>query len=251
MFTINGPPARPFHGELVKAEVHARLADRGARPLHAAAGRDPGPARRVEEENLHQPALLRALGRRRRRRGPARPELAPRLQPATARRSTRAIEPEADGALADGDDVDPLVAGRARERDRVRDASHTGAVAYEDARGPYEGRRRRGHPVGKVQSSAGAYRAGDGARAARLPFADPIYLHQVTERGTNRSVPDLPEALADDRGGRGGASTSTCRSSSRATGSAAHAASISSGAYRGGARRMRSRPTPGTGSARR
>ncbi len=39
------------------------------------------------------------------------------------------------------------------------------------------------------------------AHAELRAFADPIYLHQVTERGSGRTWPDLPEALAADGGG--------------------------------------------------
>ena len=49
--------------------------------------------------------------------------------------------------------------------------------------------------LGKAQLSAALNVPGDAHEELRA-FADPIYLHQVTERGSLRTWPDLPEALA-------------------------------------------------------
>jgi hypothetical protein len=58
---------------------------------------------------------------------------------------------------------------------------------------------RHGIRVGKIQVSAGLSVPLPTDRRALEPFADPIYLHQVTQRnadGSLRQFPDLPPALA-------------------------------------------------------
>ena len=54
--------------------------------------------------------------------------------------------------------------------------------------------------VGKAQLSAALIVPAEAHDQLRA-FADPIYLHQVTERGTLRTWPDLPDALEANGGG--------------------------------------------------
>jgi hypothetical protein len=54
--------------------------------------------------------------------------------------------------------------------------------------------------VGKAQLSSALIVPAEAHEQLRA-FADPIYLHQVSERGSKRTWPDLPEALADDGSG--------------------------------------------------
>ena len=106
-----------------------------------------------------------------------------------------AIEPEADGALAT---IDELIAWWPDDLDATVcfDACHS-AVAYEDPDEALDALAAAGIRVGKAQLSA-ALTVPAAAHAELREFADPIYLHQVTERGTRRTWPDLPEALASD-----------------------------------------------------
>jgi sugar phosphate isomerase/epimerase len=109
-----------------------------------------------------------------------------------------ALEPEADGALADCTDLlrwwpDEL------DRDHVTvcfDACHA-AVAYEDPADVLDALAGAGIRVGKAQLSAALAVTGAGVSELER-FADPIYLHQVTRRapdGTLTAWADLPEAL--------------------------------------------------------
>ena len=102
-----------------------------------------------------------------------------------ALRGTRialAIEPEADGALAT---VDELIRWWPDGLENVTvcfDACHA-AVAYEEPEEALDALDAAGIRVGKAQLSAALVvpaTAHDELRA----FADPIYLHQVTERGS-------------------------------------------------------------------
>ena len=79
------------------------------------------------------------------------------------------------------------------------DACHS-AVAYEEPEVALDALDEAGIRVGKAQLSA-ALTVPAEAHQQLQAFADPIYLHQVTERGSHRSWPDLPQALADDGGG--------------------------------------------------
>jgi len=229
VFTINGFPHGSFHGEPVKAEVHApdwrteervdytlRLAkiltvllppaDEGSistSPLSYAAwvdGEDPA-AFTTFTDNLVRVAVelvaLRASG------GPL---------------IHLDIEPEADGVLATTDDLiryyqewllpigtRTLPADVLLDHIRVCfDACHA-AVAFEDPATSLDRLDAAGIKVGKVQLSSAlkvplAEGPADRAAAERAlrGFADCTYLHQVTQRnqdGTLVHHPDLPQAL--------------------------------------------------------
>jgi hypothetical protein len=119
-----------------------------------------------------------------------------------ALRGTRialAIEPEADGALANVDDLVRWWPDGLENVTVCFDACHS-AVAYEEPEEALDALDAAGIRVGKAQLSA-ALIVPPEAHQELWAFADPIYLHQVTERGSNRSWPDLPDALADDGGG--------------------------------------------------
>ena len=73
------------------------------------------------------------------------------------------------------------------------DACHS-AVAYEEPEQALAALDEAGIRVGKAQLSA-ALTVPAAAHDELRAFADPIYLHQVTERGSLRTWPDLPEAL--------------------------------------------------------
>jgi sugar phosphate isomerase/epimerase len=198
VFTINGFPHGTFHGEPVKADVHA-------------------PDWRSEERVAYTLRLVEILGA-------LLPDdvegtistnplsYAPWLdddgvQTCTANifrvagaledtRIALAIEPEADGALAT---IDDLIRWWPEELDREHvtvcfDACHS-AVAYEEPDQVLDALDDAGIRVGKAQLSAALNVPGDAHEELRA-FADPVYLHQVTERGSLRTWPDLPEALA-------------------------------------------------------
>jgi hypothetical protein len=200
VFTINGFPHGTFHGQPVKADVHApdwRTEERVAYTLRLAeilsALLPDGVDGTISTNPLSYGAWLDASG----------------LAEATRKmvrvgaelRGTRialAIEPEADGALATvtdliewwPDDLDATV---------CFDACHS-AVAYEEPEAALDALDAAGIRVGKAQLSA-ALTVPATAHAELRAFADPIYLHQVTERGSGRTWPDLPEALAANGGG--------------------------------------------------
>jgi sugar phosphate isomerase/epimerase len=229
VFTINGFPHGSFHGEPVKADVHApdwrteervdytlRLAriltvllppaDEGSistSPLSYAAWVDAGDeaAMTTFAENLTRVAV--ELARLRAEGGPL---------------IHVDIEPEADGVLADTDDLirfyeewllpigtRSLPAEQVLDHVRVCfDACHA-AVAFEDPAVSLDRLEAAGIKVGKVQLSSalkvplaeGPADRGAAERALR-GFADCTYLHQVTQRnqdGTLVHHPDLPEAL--------------------------------------------------------
>jgi sugar phosphate isomerase/epimerase len=198
VFTINGFPHGTFHGEPVKADVHA-------------------PDWRSEERVAYTLRLVEILGA-------LLPDdvegtistnplsYAPWLdddgvQTCTANifrvagaledtRIALAIEPEADGALAT---IDDLIRWWPEELDREHvtvcfDACHS-AVAYEEPDQVLDALDDAGIRVGKAQLSAALNVPGDAHEELRA-FADPVYLHQVTERGSLRTWPDLPQALA-------------------------------------------------------
>jgi hypothetical protein len=201
VFTINGFPHGAFHGRPVKADVHApdwRSEERVAYTLRLAGILDAllpdGVEGTISTSPLSYGPWLDGDG----------------LAACTANvarvgrelRGTRialAIEPEADGALAD---VGDLIRWWPDDLENVTvcfDACHS-AVAYEEPEEALDALDAAGIRVGKAQLSA-ALIVPPAAHDELRAFADPIYLHQVTERGSMRSWPDLPEALADDGGG--------------------------------------------------
>jgi sugar phosphate isomerase/epimerase len=200
VFTINGFPHGTFHGQPVKADVHApdwRSEERVAYTLRLAEILSA-----LLPDGLDGTISTSPLSYR--------PWVDGDLEACTANvrrvdeelRGTRvalAIEPEADGALAD---VSDLVAWWPDDLEHVTvcfDACHS-AVAYEEPEAALDALDEAGIRVGKAQLSAALIVPPDAHDQLRA-FADPIYLHQVTERGSSRSWPDLPEALADDGGG--------------------------------------------------
>jgi sugar phosphate isomerase/epimerase len=215
VFTINGFPHGTFHGEPVKAEVHApdwRSDERVAYTLRLAGILATLLPEGVDGTISTSPlsygtwlagdhdGLAQATGNVR--------EVASALRALYEDRGTHialAIEPEADGVIATCADLvdwwpDDL------DREHVTacfDVCHA-SVAFEEPEAALDALRAAEISVGKVQLSA-ALRVGlngDAQRAAarmRLEaFADPIYLHQVTRReagGALVAYPDLPEAL--------------------------------------------------------
>jgi sugar phosphate isomerase/epimerase len=203
VFTINGFPHGTFHGQPVKAGVHApdwRSQERVDYTLRLAeilaALLPDGQEGTISTSPLSYGPWIDGDG--------LKSCTANVVRVGEALRGTRialAIEPEADGALANCADLirwwpDAL------DRDHVTvcfDACHS-AVAYEDPAEALDALAAAEIRVGKAQLSA-ALTVPPASRDELREFADPIYLHQVTERGSLRSWPDLPEALAEDGDG--------------------------------------------------
>jgi sugar phosphate isomerase/epimerase len=205
VFTLNGFPHGTFHGQPVKADVHApdwRSEERVRYTLRLAEI-----LAALLPDGLDGTISTSPLSYKPWVDGDLRSCTANVVRVGDELRGTRialAIEPEADGALADVDDLirwwpDEL------DRDHVTvcfDACHS-AVAYEEPDEALGALDAAGIRIGKAQLSA-ALRLPVAARAELERFADPIYLHQVTERGADgslRSWPDLPEALDGFGGG--------------------------------------------------
>lgn len=216
VFTINGFAHGAFHGQRVKAGVHApdwRSPERVAYTVRLAEilGRllPEGHGGTVSTSPLSygrwiagdMAGLAAATANVRR--------MASALRQLRSERGAQimlAIEPEADGALADcmglirwwPDDLD-------REHVGVCfDACHA-SVAYEEPAAALAALADAGIAVGKVQLSAALRVALGDERQRRAVgeqlavFADPIYLHQVARRDRDGSVvgyPDLPEGLS-------------------------------------------------------
>jgi sugar phosphate isomerase/epimerase len=202
VFTINGFPHGTFHGQPVKADVHApdwQSEERVAYTLRLAEILGALLPDGVEGTISTSPLSYKAWSHD--------------LEACTANvmrvgrelRGTRialAIEPEADGTLAD---VAELIEWWPDGLENVTvcfDACHS-AVAYEDPDEALAALDDAGIRIGKAQLSA-ALRLPVVARAELERFADPIYLHQVSQRsadGSLQSWPDLPEALNGYGGG--------------------------------------------------
>jgi sugar phosphate isomerase/epimerase len=195
VFTVNGFPHGTFHGRPVKADVHApdwRTAERVAYTLRLgeilSALVPDGVEGTISTNPLSYKPWLDEDGW----------TLATRNLVGTARELSAAgialaIEPEADGALAT---IDELIRWWPDDLEATVcfDACHS-AVAYEEPEEALDALDAAGIRVGKAQLSA-ALTVPAGAREQLRAFADPIYLHQVTERGSLRTWPDLPEALS-------------------------------------------------------
>ena len=216
VFTLNGFPHGTFHGRPVKEDVHApdwRSAERVAYTLRLAeilAALLPDGQRGTISTNplsygrwiagdadaweacTRNVALIGdALARMREERGV---------------HIALALEPEADGALADCSEVLSWWDDRL-DREHVTvcfDACHA-AVAYEEPERTLDALAAAGITVGKVQLSAALRAPLDGEPQRRAvhgrlaAFADPVYLHQVTQRnrdGSMAAFPDLPAGLA-------------------------------------------------------
>jgi hypothetical protein len=195
VFTINGFPHGTFHGQPVKADVHApdwRSEERAAYTLRLAeilgALLPDGVDGTISTNPLSYGAWLDEPGLEAATRNIVR--VGAELR---GSRIALAIEPEADGALANvrdliewwPDDLDATV---------CFDACHS-AVAYEEPEAALDALDAAGIRVGKAQLSA-ALTVPAAAHEELRAFADPIYLHQVTEAGSLRTWPDLPEALS-------------------------------------------------------
>ena len=196
VFTINGFPHGTFHGQPVKADVHApdwRFQERVAYTLRLAEILDallpPGVDGTISTNPLSYASWIDDWDAC----------TANVLRVARELEGTRialAIEPEADGALADCTDLIRWWPAAA-DPDHLTvcfDACHS-AVAYEDPVQALDALDAAGIRVGKAQLSAALTVPGSAHEELRA-FADPIYLHQVTERGSLRTWPDLPEALS-------------------------------------------------------
>jgi sugar phosphate isomerase/epimerase len=201
VFTINGFPHGTFHGQPVKADVHApdwRTEERVAYTLRLAeilvALLPDGVDGTISTSPLSYAPWVDADGIEACTRNVRRVSEALR-----GSRIALAIEPEADGALATVDDLIRWWPDGLENMTVCFDACHS-AVAYEEPEEALDALDEAGIRVGKAQLSAALIVPADAHDQLR-PFADPIYLHQVTERGSNRSWPDLPEALADDGAG--------------------------------------------------
>jgi sugar phosphate isomerase/epimerase len=200
VFTINGFPHGTFHGQPVKADVHApdwRSEERVAYTLGLAEILDALLPDGVDGTISTSPLSYRPWVD-----GDLAACTANVVRVGDALRGTRialAIEPEADGALATVDDVVRWWPDGLENVTVCFDACHS-AVAYEEPEEALDALDAAGIRVGKAQLSAALIVPADAHEQLRA-FADPIYLHQVTERGSKRSWPDLPQALADDGGG--------------------------------------------------
>ncbi len=199
VFTINGFPHGAFHGRPVKADVHApdwRTEERVAYTLRLAEILDALLPAGVDGTISTSPLSYKPWGH------DLEECTANVMRVGEALRGTRialAIEPEADGALETVDELIRWWPDGLENTTVCFDACHA-AVAYEEPEVALDALDTAGIRVGKAQLSAALIvpvEAHDELRA----FADPIYLHQVTERGSRRTWRDLPEALADDGGG--------------------------------------------------
>src|SRR3954470_20893215 len=184
VFTINGFPHGTFHGQPVKADVHApdwRSEERVAYTLRLAeilaALLPEGGDGTISTSPLSYRVWVDEAGIAACTRNVRRVSDALR-----GTRITLAIEPEADGVLATIEDAIRWWPDGLDQVTGCFDACHS-AVAYED---PDEALARldaAGIRVGKAQLSA-ALTVPAAAHDDLRAFADPIYLHQVTERGS-------------------------------------------------------------------
>lgn len=201
VFTVNGFPHGTFHGQPVKADVHApdwRSEERVAYTLRLAeilgALLPDGVDGTISTNPLSYRAWVDDAGIAACTRNVRR--VSDELR---GTRITLAIEPEADGVLATVDDAIRWWPDGLDQVTVCFDACHS-AVAYEDPEQALDALDAAGIRVGKAQLSA-ALTVPATAHEELRAFADPIYLHQVTERGSLRTWPDLPEALSANGGG--------------------------------------------------
>jgi sugar phosphate isomerase/epimerase len=201
VFTINGFPHGTFHGRPVKADVHApdwRSEERVAYTLRLAeilaALLPDGVDGTISTNPLSYGPWVDAAGVEACTRNVRR--VAEELR---GTRIALAIEPEADGALATVGDLVRWWPDGLEHVTVCFDACHS-AVAYEEPEEALDALDAAGIRVGKAQLSS-ALTVPAAAHEQLRAFADPIYLHQVTERGSRRTWPDLPEALAENGSG--------------------------------------------------
>ena len=203
VFTLNAFPHGAFHGQPVKADVHApdwRTQERVDYTLRMAeilgALLPDGVDGTISTSPLSYAPWLDDEGWEQCTANVVRVG-----QELRGTRIALAIEPEADGALAD---VGDLVRWWPDSLDREHvtvcfDACHA-AVAYEEPAAALAALADAGIRVGKAQLSA-ALRLAPAKREELWQFADPVYLHQVAQRSPSRSWPDLPEALSSSPNG--------------------------------------------------
>jgi len=216
VFTINGFPHGRFHGQPVKEQVHApdwRSEERVAYTLRLAeilaALLPPDQLGTISTSPLSYGRWIagdadgweRCTGNVIRVASELR-----RLREERGVHVALALEPEADGALADCADLVRWWDDRL-DREHVMacfDACHA-AVAYEEPARALDALGAADIAIGKVQLSAALTVPLDGeldrhAVHGRLEgFADRVYLHQVTQRNRDGSLagfPDLPDGLA-------------------------------------------------------
>jgi sugar phosphate isomerase/epimerase len=210
VFSINGFPYGTFHGTPVKADVHApdwrddervaytlRLVQILARllpsDLDGSISTNPLSYRTwIDQRDRSTWELLaRNIGR-----------VAEAIA-RTGRDIHLDLEPEPDGLIQRSDELvgffeDWLPANVSRRHVGVCfDTCHM-AVAYEEPSTVLDRFEAHGIRVGKIQISAGLAVPMPAEREALQRFADPVYLHQVTQRNRDGSLqhyPDLPEAL--------------------------------------------------------
>ena len=210
VFSLNGFPYGTFHGTPVKADVHApdwrddervsytlRLVEILARLLPADLDGSISTSPLAYKAWIDQSdratweLLARNVGR-----------VADAIAQ-TGRDIHLDIEPEPDGLLERSDELvrffdDWLPADVSRRHVGVCfDTCHM-AVAYEEPAAVLDRFEAHSIRIGKIQVSAGLAVPMPADRTALERFADPIYLHQVTQRNTDGSLrhyPDLPQAL--------------------------------------------------------
>jgi sugar phosphate isomerase/epimerase len=209
VFTINGFPHGTFHGQPVKADVHApdwRTEERVQYTLRLVEILDAllpdGVDGTISTSPLSYKPWIEADAEAIERCTANVVRVAHELR---GTRIALAIEPEADGLLADVADFVRWWDGDRLDPEHVTvcfDACHA-AVAFEEPGEALAALAEAGVRVGKAQLSA-ALKLPVIARAELERFADPIYLHQVTQRSKDGSLvswPDLPEALDGYGGG--------------------------------------------------
>jgi hypothetical protein len=202
VFTLNGFPHGTFHGQPVKAEVHAPDWSHDERvdyTLRLAEILDALLPDGVEGTISTSPLSYKAWDADLE----ACTENVQRVDHGLrGSRIALAIEPEADGSLATVDEMIEWWPDGLENVTICFDACHS-AVAYEEPEETLAALDEAGIRIGKAQLSA-ALRLPVIARAELERFADPIYLHQVTQRsadGSLQSWPDLPDALDGYGGG--------------------------------------------------
>jgi Xylose isomerase-like TIM barrel len=200
VFTLNAFPHGAFHGQPVKADVHApdwrtdERVDYTLRMAEILAELLPdGVDGTISTSPLSYAPWVDAEGIATCTRNVQRVDAA-----LHGSRIALAIEPEADGALATVDEVIRWWPDGLEHVTVCFDACHS-AVAYEEPEAALDALDAAGIRVGKAQLSAALVVPAE-ARAELRAFADPIYLHQVSERGSSRSWPDLPQALENGAG---------------------------------------------------
>jgi sugar phosphate isomerase/epimerase len=207
VFTLNGFPYGAFHGTHVKADVHApdwRDDERVQYTLRLIRILSALLPESLDGSISTSPLSYRSWIDQSDR---ATWQLLARnvVRVAEALESTRIhldLEPEPDGLLERSTQLvrffEDWLPRQAWEHIGVCfDTCHM-AVAHEDPADVMDRFAGAGISIGKIQVSSALEVPLPAPRAALEPFADPVYLHQVTQRNRDGSLqffPDLPEAL--------------------------------------------------------